>query len=102
MPAPEPVAVEEAPAIVEPQLPEPHMHMHVHEPHAEAEAEVAPAPAPARKRAAAPRRARKTAAKPSAPDVQQEAVVEAEAVKSVRKSSRGGRSRKTVDKTSEQ
>lgn len=100
MPAPEPVAVEEASAIVEPQLPEPHMHMH--EPHAEAEAEVAPAPAPARKRAAAPRRARKTAAKPSAPDVQQEAVVEAEAVKPVRKSSRGGRSRKTVDKTSEQ
>ncbi|SAK53272.1 NYN domain protein [Caballeronia hypogeia] len=94
----------------------------VHEPHVPAEpempatpvmplAQTEPAPVPKAKKPAAQRRARKTAAKPGADDMQQvstetasEAPAEAEAAKKPprKSSSRAGRSRKAVDKESDQ
>ncbi|WP_321796922.1 NYN domain-containing protein [Caballeronia sp. J97] len=94
--APEPVvAMEDAPVRIEPEAPEP-------------QAEPAPAsvPAPASKKSASPRRARKTATKPKVDDPPQEggaATAEPEAEKPSRKpSSRGSRSRKALEKASDQ
>lgn len=105
VPAPSPDAVavaQEAPAHVEPEAPAPQA-----EPVAESAPELAPDPAP--KKRAAPRRARKTAAKQSNAEAPQdniapaaEAVVEPKEERPARKSSsRGGRSRKTADKTAD-
>ncbi|KXU85900.1 NYN domain-containing protein [Caballeronia megalochromosomata] len=99
--APEPVAVvEEAPALVEPETFQPE----TFEPQAE------PTHAPAPKKAATPRRARKSATKRSVADAPGESAAsavepaaEVKAEKPSRKSSsRGGRSRKAVDKVSDQ
>jgi uncharacterized protein (TIGR00288 family) len=94
----EPVAfVEEAPMPVERETLEP-------------QAEATPAPAPAPKKPAARSRARKTATKQSVADVSNESAViaagpvaESKAEKPSRKSSsRGSRSRKAIDKASDQ
>ncbi|MCE4547157.1 MULTISPECIES: NYN domain-containing protein [unclassified Caballeronia] len=74
------------------------------EPEVELEPTPAPAPAPAPKKPAAPRRARKTAAKRSADVVPEGASepAETEARKPPRKSSRASRPRKAAEKSTEQ
>lgn len=85
---------------VDAPVPEP---VFAHEP--EVELEPTPAPAPAPKKPAAPRRARKTAAKRSAdaaPEGASEPAAETEARKPPRKSSRASRPRKAAEKSTEQ